>query len=267
MSDATRADVIGKYEAAMVVKRFVGDEGMSSGLRHFSTRTLEEFLTERGRIDEKLIQSIYARDGYTSKARLLKEVLIEAHPRAQLRILKALIEEVEIGVYQRGPDALREAEDEVKELVERLEERPVEPEGSPVPEEDVWQIIETAETLITEHGPEETVDRLHTALHGHTRHLCQREGIELEENASLTRVFKRLRQEHPVFEADDEVASPERVLHQLGGVLHQLNEARNNKSRAHPNKTLPPEDARLFVDAATTVFNYINRKVEAYERD
>lgn len=121
-----------------------------------------------------------------------------------------------------------------------------------------------ADTLMGTSGPVSCIDRLHTALHGYFRGLCERAALSPSESASLTALFKLLRTEHPAlrdFGAQDQDMS--RVLTSFASVVDVLNSVRNNASVAHPNIDLLGEaEAHLMVNAVRTLFHYISAKIE-----
>ncbi len=127
----------------------------------------------------------------------------------------------------------------------------------------VRRALNDAEHLMQVSGPVSAVDRLHTVLHGYFRSLCIEEGISVADDASLTALFKILRQEHSVLQSlgsyDKDLV---RVLQGFAHAIDALNSLRNNGSVAHPSEDLLGEaEAHLAVNASRTIFNYIGAKV------
>jgi len=119
-----------------------------------------------------------------------------------------------------------------------------------------------ADTLLRTSGPISCVDRLHTALHGYFRSLCERELMQPPEGASLPALYKLLRTQHPALQSlgpqDHDVS---RVLGGFASVIDALNTIRNNASVAHPNDDLLGEaEALLMVNAVRTLFHYVQAK-------
>lgn len=119
-----------------------------------------------------------------------------------------------------------------------------------------------ADTLLRTSGPISCVDRLHTALHGYFRYLCERVMLQPPEAASLPALFKLLRSQHPAFQhlglQDHDVG---RVLNGFASVIDALNTIRNNASVAHPNQELLGEaEAQLMVNAVRTLFHYVRTR-------
>lgn len=127
----------------------------------------------------------------------------------------------------------------------------------------VRRALNDAEHLMHASGPVSAVDRLHTATHGYFRSLCIESGIAVPDEASLTLLFKLLRQDHPSLQSfgsyDKDLV---RVLQGFAQAVDALNSLRNNGSVAHPSDDLLGEpEAHLAVNAIRTIFNYISAKV------
>ncbi len=127
----------------------------------------------------------------------------------------------------------------------------------------VLRALNDAEHLMHVSGPVSAVDRLHTALHGYFRSLCIESCIAVADDASMTALFKVLRQDHPVLKSfgsyDRDLV---RVLQGFAQAIDALNSLRNNGSVAHPSEDLLGEaEAHLAVNASRTIFNYISAKV------
>lgn len=119
-----------------------------------------------------------------------------------------------------------------------------------------------ADTLLRTSGPISCVDRLHTALHGYFRALCERSSLGPHDAASLPTLFKLLRTQHPGLQnlgsQDQDIA---RVLNGFASVVDAINTIRNNASVAHPNQELLGEaEALLTVNAVRTLFHYVRTK-------
>lgn len=124
--------------------------------------------------------------------------------------------------------------------------------------------LEDALTLIgSPSGPASAVDRLHTALHGYFRDVCDREGIPWDRKESVNVLFKRLREHHPGFQKPGPHADDvKNILNNMGSTLDTLGKLRNHASLVHANEQLLDRaDATLVVNAVHTIFNYIAAKV------
>jgi len=127
----------------------------------------------------------------------------------------------------------------------------------------VERALSDAERLLTSAGAVSAVDRVHTALHGYIRNVCQQVSITHKPDASITELFKLLREQHPALQGfgprtDDIV----RTLRAMATVLDSMNSLRNRASVAHPNESLLEEpEAMLVINSARTVLHYIDAKL------
>lgn len=140
---------------------------------------------------------------------------------------------------------------------------PAMPSGSISASQVVERALADADHLLAKSGPISCIDRLHTALHGYLKDLAVRAGLTVDDQASLTQLFKLLRAGHPKFQhlgsQDKDIV---RVLNSLSNVIDALNTIRNHASVAHPNDNLLAEgEAMLMVNVTRTLFHYINAKV------
>lgn len=135
--------------------------------------------------------------------------------------------------------------------------------STPTGAEVVRRAFTDADQLLATNGPVSAVDRLHTALHGYFRYLCDEAGLNPAKDASLTALFKLLREGHPALqEVGVHGKDLVRILQGFATVLDAVNTLRNNASVAHPNEELVGEaEASLVINATRTVFNYIVAKV------
>ncbi|WP_187427585.1 abortive infection family protein [Comamonas sp. Z1] len=120
-----------------------------------------------------------------------------------------------------------------------------------------------ADNLLATSGAPSTIDRLHTAMHGYLKTMCQESGIELPDGATLTVAYKALRAQHPALQSlgnhDGDIG---KILAPFAAVLDAINTLRNHGSIAHPNESIvgTPE-AALVVNAVRTMFHYLNQKL------
>jgi hypothetical protein len=138
----------------------------------------------------------------------------------------------------------------------------------PAPRPDITtEVIERAlldaENLIHSSGPVSAVDRVHTAIHGYLRAVCQLSGISTTPDADLPRLFKLIREQHPAFNVADPHGS--HILQTLRGIatiLDALSPLRNRGSMAHPNPALLGEaEAMLAVNCGRTLLHYLDAKL------
>lgn len=124
----------------------------------------------------------------------------------------------------------------------------------------VVRALQDAEKLLEAHNPVSAVDRVHTALHGHLRHILKQANIQFEERASLSALLTILKKDHPKFSGTASNASVVRsILRSLATILDSLNQIRNEGSVAHPNDNLVDEqEAMLIVNIGRSILAYLD---------
>jgi hypothetical protein len=127
----------------------------------------------------------------------------------------------------------------------------------------VTRALSDFEVLVTSAGGAVSgVDRIHTALHGYLKTICREASIGFPENADVTLLFVRIREQHPKFLGLSPAVDGTNVLRGLGRVVEALNPARNDHSLAHPSEQLLDEpEALLFVNAVKSLLHYLNAKL------
>lgn len=128
----------------------------------------------------------------------------------------------------------------------------------------VERALSDAEQLIQSRGAVSGLDRVHTAIHGFLRAACAKQPIVVSDDASLTTLFKLLREQHPSLRAaGSHSAAIERVLRAMATIVDALNPLRNRGSIAHPNEALLEEaEAMLVINSVRTLLHYLNAKLQ-----
>lgn len=122
-----------------------------------------------------------------------------------------------------------------------------------------------AEQLLYSRGAPSAIDRVHTALHGYLTAICEDQGLDISEDASLTQLFKTLRKSSDALgewkgSADKEA---QRLLGGVATIVDSLNTIRNRMSAAHPSKNLLEEaEAVLAVNCGRTLLHYVDAKLK-----
>ena len=168
------------------------------------------------------------------------------------------------GVLQRFPDRDQDKKDELLRIINRLEGGPVVPEIAPrVASEVVRRALADAENLLRHSGSVSAVDRVHTALHGYLRAVCDQEGVAYAPDASMTALFKALRTSHPrLLPRGVRAQDTQKILNAFASVLDALEPIRNRGSVAHPNVDLLGEaEAILAINACRTLLSYLDAKL------
>lgn len=242
-------------EVNKLVYKYIGvTEGY---LGDFSYRSHHEFY-----IELDLPINPYEYDG-TTRERFIK-ILTESPPAVQAKVLEGVLRR-----YPVGSSELRTEDryDEIRRWISRLLGAPaVEAPALRITSEVVERALLDAQELLRATGATSGVDRVHTALHGYLRALCQGGGLQVAEDASLPELFKQIREGHAAFkDLGPRTEDILRVLRSLGAILDTLNPLRNKASIAHPNPTLLAEpEAMLVVNSVRTILHYLDEKVHRH---
>lgn len=189
-------------------------------------------------------------------------LLNEAEPRHQAAILRGVAAR-----FPMGSEVQRTAASHLKllDLASRCDDSEAVAGINPKVSSDVLQrALSDAATLVgSDGGPISAVDRIHTALHAYLKAVCRSENLEYPEGATITQLFKVVRQGHPrLRDLGNHSDTVTRILQSLANVVDSLNPVRNKGSLAHANEhLLDKEDALLAINAARTVFQYIDARI------
>lgn len=244
---------LSKKDIYGVVNRYIGVSGGYLG--DFSYRSHHDFYLEYCDLD------INPHDYEGTTRERFIHILSESDPGIQANILEGILEK-----YPVGSNQLRTQErfDEVKAIIAKIRSIPsVESPELAITSNVVERAISDTEMLIKSSGATSGVDRIHTALHGYLKAVCDEESIYYSEDPGITHLFKLIREEHPAFKSlGSHQAQVIKVLRSFSSVVDALNPARNRGSVAHPNKELLDNDeAMLFINAARTILHYLDAKI------
>jgi hypothetical protein len=245
----TRPEIYG------LVNDYVGVEG--GYLCDFTYRTHAEFYPYYCDLDINPLEL----EGMTTRERFI-HILEKATPADQAKILRGVLKKCPPGSSTRRTE--QQAAD-IRSLISKLETGVgVRSVKLRITSEVVERAIADAEALISRNGATSGVDRIHTVLHGYLKAVCDSARIPYAQDASLTDLFKVLREQHPRFRSvgprADEV---QQVLRALGAIMGALNPVRNRASVAHPNEALLGEaEAMLMINAARTILHYLDAKLK-----
>jgi hypothetical protein len=243
-------------EISRLVHKYIGVSGGYLG--DFSYRSHHEFYIE---LDLDIDPSTY--DG-TTRQRFIK-ILSESAPHVQARVLEGVLARFPAGSSE---DRTAERDAEIQGWIIRIRSGPhVEQPALRITSEVVERALLDAQELLRATGATSGVDRLHTALHGYLREVCSGASLETSEDASLTDLFKHIRELLPAFrDLGPRGEDILRVLRALATIVDALNPLRNKASVAHPNPELLPEpEAMLAINAARSILNYVDKKVHRHE--
>jgi hypothetical protein len=199
----------------------------------------------------------------TTRERFIK-ILQVSNRETQAKIVQGVLKKYPAG---SEPQRTQQRYDHFNLLVNRLQGETVIPTPDlKTASEVLRRALADAETLIQQGSAVSAVDRIHTALHGYLIAVCNESAINYEANASLTRLFRALRQEHPALaqpgRGSEEIG---RVLQACATIMDALNPLRNRLSVAHPNEQLlENEEAMLVVNISRTLLYYLDAKFAAH---
>lgn len=141
---------------------------------------------------------------------------------------------------------------------------PVESPNLQITSDAVERALRDAEQLIHTQGAVSGLDRVHTALQGFFRAVCAKQSITIPRDASITALFKLLRENHPTLNSQQaHSGDTDRVLKAMATIVDALNPLRNRGSLAHPNESLLDEpEAMLVINSVRTLLHYFNAKLQ-----
>lgn len=244
-----------KSEIMKIVNRYIGVSGGYLG--DFSYRTHAEFYSEYCDLD--IDPSQY---GETTRERFIA-ILSISPPHVQAKIVRGVLERFPLNSQYNLDTRTKELYEDLLGFVTRIEV--TSPVLSPDPKINsavVERAIGDVETLIKTSGPVSGVDRIHTALHGYLRAVCDVENISYSKDDSMTKLFKLLRHHHPaLLNLGARSQDIERILQSSASIMDTLNPIRNNASVAHPNEDLlNKEEAMLVINITRTLLHYLDAK-------
>jgi hypothetical protein len=241
-------------EIVRLINRYIGVK--DGYLGDFSYRSHADFYPEFCNLDINPKPF-----GDTTRERF-HTILTTSPPDMQAKIVRGILAK-----YQPNPEVefrTQEAHADFLRIAQRLEG--ASPVSSPTPaftSEVVKRAIADAETLIKTSGATSGVDRIHTAIHGYMRSVCDGEGITYTGDPTILALFTLIRNQHPAFagpgpRADDIT----KICRAMGVVMDSLNPIRNQASVAHPNDELLDEpEAMLVINVTRSILHYVDAKL------
>ena len=200
-----------------------------------------------------------------STRRTFRAILQAATPPNQARIIR--------GVFAKIPPENLQCEDAARrvEIAQRLKSVADRLDGNVVPgvetlttSETVQTALANAEDLLRSSGPAAAVDRVHTALHGHLKYLCDAARIVVNQELPDARNYlAALINEHPRLQ----VTGPRReevktILRTSMGIVTAVSTIRNNASLAHAaDQLLDEHEAMLVINVTKSLLRYLDAKL------
>ena len=241
-------------EIVRLINRYIGVK--DGYLGDFKYRSHADFYPEFCNldIDPKLF-------GDTTRERF-HAILIASQPQVQAKIIRGILTK-----YRPSAEVdsrTQEAHDDFLRIAQRLE--CASPVSSPTPaftSEVVKRAIADAETLIKTSGATSGVDRIHTAIHGYMRSVCDSHGIAYTRESTILALFTLILTQHPAFGvAGPRAGDVTKICRAMGVVMDSLNPIRNQASVAHPNHELLEEaEAMLVINVTRSILHYVDAKL------
>jgi Abortive infection C-terminus len=249
---SVRLNRLTQPEIYMIVNDYIG---VSSGyLGDFSYRTHREFYSSYCDLNINL-------EDYqgTTREKFI-HILKASQPAVQARIVGGILEKYQVGSSNLRTQGKYEG---ILKIISRLEAMPpIENPNLAITSELVGRAIADAEQLIRENGATSGVDRIHTALHGYLKAVCDAQEIGYGDDPSLPELFKLLKAKHPALQnmgprANEMVT----IIRAFSSIIDALGPIRNRASVVHPNAVLLEQDeAMLVINTAKTLLHYLNTK-------
>lgn len=245
-----------RREVSILVYKWIGVSGGYLG--NFSYASHQRFWLEV--CDVHIDTSRY--QGTTRQH--FEETLFNAEPKDQAAILRAILDE-----YPISDNALESRnqglERQIRAWITRLESGRVivEVDALRSASEVVKRALGDADSLLRVSGPQSAVDRVHTAMHGYLRSICDEASIAYPTTPSMTQLLKALRRGHAAFaESGPREDDIRRITNSLATILDALNPLRNSASVAHPNEALLGDaEALLVINTVRTLLAYLEAKL------
>jgi len=232
-------------------------------LKHFSYSKHDAFYHTYCDVEID-VPTCRARCGSTRKTFI--QILKDATPRDQAKIIRGTFEFIRPpeDPYDDEGKRRKDAHEDLLKTAARLEaDGQIDLPVLQITTETVSQALKDAEILLKNSGPTNALDRAHTALHGYLKNICIKRGHSPSSDASLTALFKILREQFPEFKdvvAHDNEAK--RVFGSIATALDSLNTIRNRGTLAHPNELLlEAAEAMLFINLSRAALGYLNTKL------
>jgi Abortive infection C-terminus len=123
----------------------------------------------------------------------------------------------------------------------------------------VHQALVDADRLLDSGSAVSALDRVHTALLGYLRLLCEQQSLQVDEKDSAAGLLKRLNAGGSIAHAEHTL----KVLRSAGAILDAFDPIRNRGSMAHANVALLDQaEAELVINVARSIFRYVTRRFE-----
>jgi len=249
---------LSNQEIMIIVNRYIGVRGGYLG--DFSYRTHAEFYPLYCNLDI----DPYEFEG-TTKERFIK-ILSSQNPKSQAKIIRGVLERFPLDSEYKPKSRSKKLHDELLKISNRLDTREgVSAVSLQTSYEVVHQALQDAEILLRNSNASSGIDRLFTALHGYMKFILDDAKLSYTDNASITSLYKVLRENHPAFQTSGHRAQDIRkILQTMSAIIDALQPVRNRASLAHPNALLEEPEAMLVINSTRTLLHYLDSKIQTW---
>jgi len=196
----------------------------------------------------------------TNKERF-RAILEGAPAPDQAKIICGILKRYPVGSADGRTQALH---DEFHRLAQRLEAGAGVANPTPVYTSEFVKrtLIEVEESIKTKRETS-GVDRVHSALHGYLRHVCDDASIKYIQDDRIIDLFKKLLAEHSALKAlGPRPQDTATITRSFCAVMDVADPLRNKNSFAHPTDALLDiPEAMLLINAARTILHYVDAKL------
>lgn len=140
---------------------------------------------------------------------------------------------------------------------------PVTTPASIAPIEVVKRALRDSEQLLATNGAVSAIDRVHTALHGYLKWICEQSGkLPVSKDPSITELLKAVEKHPKLLPKATHSNKTKNILRAFATALDAVNQVRNQGSMAHPNELVDEADALLVVNATRTMLRYLDDRLQ-----
>ncbi|MEX2990180.1 abortive infection family protein [Serratia fonticola] len=125
--------------------------------------------------------------------------------------------------------------------------------------DNIYTLLKDAESLIQNQGPGNAYDRIHTALHGTLKIMCDKHGIIRKADAGVHELLPLINNNLKAQGDTERNKLVFDMLRSANAILDKANQLRNHHSNAHPNDGLLNDaDAKFAINLIRSIMSYLD---------
>ncbi|MCM7491578.1 abortive infection family protein [Enterobacter hormaechei] len=214
----------------------------------FTATSFEEF-------DNQIFMNdvIYGNDDLSHKCMIIMEKILEDNEENIKYFWE--ISNVPYAVERKDPDLHRVIEAYISgAMLKTVTDFPVNNVN-----ENIYNVLKDAETLITQRGAGEAFDRVHTALHAMLRAICDKHSIKRKDDDRVDELLSLINSHLKVQKNSERNQTVFEMLRSANAILSKANFLRNQHSNAHPtNGLLNDADAKFAINLIRSIMSYVD---------